>query len=79
MLKKSLLYLTITVAMVVLLPGYGFSKHGKGNLATIEYPAYNQQVAFEVVKVVVQLEQGADLKTCEKAPLIREQFLTRFT
>ena len=63
MLKKSLLYLTIIIGIFILLPGNGFSKHDSGNLATIEYPVPGQEVPFKVVKIIVQLEEGADLKT----------------
>jgi feruloyl esterase len=77
MQKKALLYLTIMIAMVVLLPGYGLAKHDKGNLATIEYPEHHQQIAYQVVNVIVQLEEGADLNSF-KAKLNGKKITDKF-
>ena len=63
--------------MVVLLPGYGFSKHDSDNLATIEYPEHHQTVSYPVVNVIIQLEEGADLKTF-KAKLNGKKITDKF-
>ncbi len=77
MVKQPLLFLLIIVAMVVLLPGAGFSKHDSENWATIEYPEQDQSIPFDPVKIVIQLEEGADLKSF-KAKLNGKRVTDRF-
>ena len=77
MLKKSLLYLMVILGMFSLLAGNSYSKHDSENWATIEYPEQNQSIPYNLVKIVIQLEEGADLKTF-KAKLNGKKITDRF-
>ena len=63
MLKKSACYLMVILGMSILFAGTGYAKHLSKNWATVEYPAQYQAIPFNLVKIVVQLEEGADLKS----------------
>ena len=63
MRKTQLRLLAIMIAVFVLLPGYGHSKPDSVNWATVESPAEYQAVPSGVVRVMIQLEEGADLES----------------
>jgi feruloyl esterase len=77
MLKKASLFLLITVAMAVLLPGVGLSKSVSRNWATIDYPEQDQSVPYDPVRIVIQLDAGANPKSF-KAKLNRTNVTDRF-
>ena len=78
MLKKSLYYLMVIFGMFILLAGNSYSKHGSGNWATIEYPAQNQSIPYRLGKIIIQLNEGADLKSF-KAKLNKKRSPTALT
>jgi feruloyl esterase len=62
-MNKFVFCLAVMAAVVLLPPGSSYSMHGAVNWATIEYPAHHQEIPFKLAKIVVQLEEGADIKS----------------
>ena len=77
MLRKSTYLVMVILGMSILLAGTGYAKHHSYNWATVEYPAQHQLIPYGVVKIVVQLEEGADLKTF-KAKLNKKKVTDQF-
>lgn len=76
MLKKA--YYSVAIfAMSILFAGTIYAKLNSENWATVEYPAQNQSVSHSIVKIAIQLEKGADLKS-SKAKLNKKTVTDRF-
>jgi feruloyl esterase len=77
MLKKSFLYFIVILGMFILFAGNSYAKHDSENWASIEYPEQNQSISYNLVKIVIQLEEGADVKSF-KAKLNKKKISDRF-
>ena len=67
----------VILGMFILLAGNSYAKHDAANWAAIEYPAQDQSIPYSLVKIVIQLEEGADLKSF-KAKLNKKKVSDRF-
>ena len=77
MLKKSFYCFMAIWGMFILLTGNSYAKHDSGDWASIEYPAQDQSIPYNLVKIVIQLEEGADLKSF-KAKLNKKKVTDKF-
>ena len=65
MVTRASLSFLITVVQFVLLPGASLAANGSDDWATIEYPEQDQSIPYKLVRVIIQLEEGADPESFE--------------